>query len=139
MIQRIGDEYALWNYVQSPNMWNRLQERLEKAGGHLIELKVNKLRLGDQDPVTGWYEKIYDKIVIIQAFLIPKGVMELEAAANLHVPNQLTASLVTQGNIDDGDTFDCQGRHYEICDCERVSDGIVTYKRAKLSTYLCDK
>ena len=139
LIQRIGDEYALWNYVQSPNMWNRLQERLEKAGGHLIELKVNKLRLGDQHPVTGWYEKIYDEVVIIQGFLIPKGVVELEAAANLHVPNELSAGLVTRGNIDDGDTFDCQSRHYEICDCERVSDGFTTYRRAMLATYLCDK
>ncbi len=132
LLQRIGDKFALWTYVNVPNMWERLVNRMIEAGGHLIELKVNKLRLGEQDSITGWYEKIYDKTIVIEGFLVSKGVKELEEAASFWVPNTFDAGLVTQGDVRDGDRFECQGIKYEIRDCCQVFDGITTYRKANL-------
>jgi len=116
------------------SLWDRLQQRLLAVGAPLIDLKIEKLELGDErDPITGWYETIYDKLLPVQGIIILKGAKELEAAASLHVPKEYLGFLLTQGNIEDGDRFLWRGKRYVIQEVEEVINGYeVGYRIAKL-------
>src|SRR3990170_1979680 len=66
LIKKVNGKYALWNYAESLSLWDRKQQELQKAGGYLINLVVEKLELGERDPKTGWCKKIYDKKISVQ-------------------------------------------------------------------------
>jgi DNA-binding MarR family transcriptional regulator len=53
LIKKINGKFALWYYTESTKLWERVQKRMREAGGLLIDLEVEKLRLGDRDPITG--------------------------------------------------------------------------------------
>jgi hypothetical protein len=100
----------------------------------LIDLSIEKLELGDKpDPITGWHEKIYDKILPVQGVIILKGAKELEAAASMRVPNEYLGFLLTQGAVEECDRFRWRGEMYVIQEVEDVIDGYdFGYRIAKL-------
>lgn len=134
IIKETAHGYCLWNYIEPTSLWNRLRIKLQGAGGPLIDLKIEKLELGDKrDPITGWYETIFDKLLPVQGIIILKGAKELEAAASLHVPNEFLGFLLTQGSIVEGDRFLWHGKRYVIQEVEEVIDGCeLGYRIAKL-------
>lgn len=134
IIKETANGYSLFNYIEPTSLWNRLRLRLLAAGGPLIDLKIEKLELGDKrDPITGWYETKFDKLLPIQGVMILKGAKELEAAASLHVPKEHLGFLLTQGNVEEGDRFSWHGQRYVIQEVEKVIDGYeLGYRVAKL-------
>jgi transposase-like protein len=134
ILEEIDNKYALWNFVELQSLWDRLRQKLLVAGGSLIDLKIEKLELGDErDPITGWYETIYDKLLPVQGIIILKGAKELETAASLHVPKEYLGFLLTQGNVEEGDRFSWRSKRYVIQEVEEVIDGYdVGYRIAKL-------
>lgn len=134
IIKETVNGYCLWNYIKPSSLWNRLQMKLQSVGGLLIDLKIEKLELGDKrDPITGWYETKYDKLLPVQGVIILKGAKELEAVASLHVPKEHLGFLLTQGNVEEGDRFSWQDKRYVIQEVEEVIDGYkLGYRIAKL-------
>jgi len=134
IIKESASGYSLWNYNELPSLWDCLRQKLLVAGGPLIDLKIEKLELGDErDPITGWYETIYDKLLPVQGIIILKGARQLETAASLHVPKECLGFLLTQGNVEEGDRFSWRGKRYVIQEVEEVIDGYeVGYRIAKL-------
>jgi hypothetical protein len=119
---------------QPVSLWDMLLLRLQGAGAPPIDLKIEKLELSDKrDPITGWYEVRYDKLLPVQGVIILKGAKELEAAASLHVPKDCLGVLLTQGKVEDGDRFLWRDKQYVIQEVEEVIDGYeLGYRIAKL-------
>lgn len=134
IIKESANGYSLWSYNELLSLWDRLRQKLFVAGGPLIDLKIEKLELSDKrDPITGWYEVIYDKLLPVQGVMILKGAKELEMAASLHVSNEYLGFLLTQGAVEEGDRFLWHGKRYVIQEVEEVIDGYeVSYRIAKL-------
>jgi len=87
--------FSLWNYHETPSLWDSLVENMKNSGGHLIKLQIEKLRLGDYDKVTGIPESIYDKVISTQGIIILRGATKLEEILRLRIPPKYVAFLAT--------------------------------------------
>jgi hypothetical protein len=133
IIKETPDGFCLWNFNNPVSLWERTQEKLRKAGAPLIDIQLNKLRLGDQDPITGWYEKIFDVIINIKGILILCGAKEVQVATSIHVPDCFLGFLFTQGDVSEADRFFWRNEQYDIQEIENVIDGVdLSYRIAKL-------
>ena len=133
IIKETPDGFCLWNYTKPTSMWELLQIKLNDAGGPLIELNIEILELGERDKITGWYKKLYDKILPIKGVMILKGAKELEVAGSVQVPPTYLGLLLTDGAIEAGDRFSWRNNLYVIQEVEKIIDGYeVGYRVAKL-------
>ena len=103
VIKETTNGYSLYNFIEQNDLWDRIRQSCLNAGGPLINFKVQKLELGNRDPITGWCEKKYDKVVSIQGIIIRKGAKELKAAASVFISDDYSAFLLTQGSVDEAD------------------------------------
>ena len=133
VIKETAYGYSLNNFIEQNTLWNRIRQSCLNVGGPLINFKVQKLELGDQDPITGWFEKNYDNVVSIQGIIIPKGAKELKAAASVYISDGYSAFLLTQGSVDEADRLIWQEKKYEVKDIEEIFDGnTLSYRIIKL-------
>jgi hypothetical protein len=116
--------YCLYDYEDQPSYWDKIQQKCLKAGGPLIDLKVRKLVLGDQDPVTGWYETDYDTGVSIRGIVVHKGAIELRAAVSNLIPvsGDYSAILLTKGSLDEGDHLEQGDDLYNVTEVNEIID-----------------
>ena len=129
LIKRINGKFALWNYNEPQKTWERVQKRMLEAGGLLIDLEVEKLELGDRDPITGLFKKIFDKKVSVQGVLITKAAKELSEAAKVTIPDEYNAVLITTGSVDLGDRFKWQEFICTVWNADRIFEGnTLSYK-----------
>ena len=132
IIKQTERSYSLSNYTEKESLWNRLKQKLLDAGAPLIDLKIEKFELGEQDPVTNAHA-IYVKVLPVQGIMILRGAKELEAAASLQVPHEYLGFLLTQGAVYERGRFSWRGNQYEIQEVEEVIDGYeFGYNIAKL-------
>jgi hypothetical protein len=126
--------FCLWNYVEPTSLWNRLQLKIMAVGVSLVDMRIEKFELGNKpDPITGWYEEIYEKVLPIKGIVILKGAKELEAATSIYVPKEYLGFLLTQGAVEECDRFMWRGKMYVIQEVEEVIDGYdFSYRIAKL-------
>jgi hypothetical protein len=121
------------NVTKRISLWNRLLLKLEEAGVSLFDIEIQKLELGEPDPITGWFEKIYDKILPVKGVIILKGAKELEIATSIFVSKEYLGFLLTQGAVEECDRFRWRGNIYVIQEVEEVIDGYdLGYRIAKL-------
>jgi len=123
LVKKIDNKYALWDYEEVPNYWDVVQGRMLAAGGRPIKLEVEKLRLGDRDPITGWRKKIYDNKIVVDGVVIPRAATELIEAAKISIKEEYTAALITKGPIDLGDRFNWQEYVCEVWNKEKIYEG----------------
>src|SRR4030042_521649 len=123
LVKRIDNKYALWDYEEVPNYWDVVQGRMLAAGGRPIKLEVEKLRLGERDPITGWRRKIYDKKIVVDGVVIPRAATELIEAAKISIKEEYDAALITKGPVDSGDRFNWQEFICEVRDKEKIYEG----------------
>jgi len=123
LMKEIDGKYALWDYEESPSLWSRKQQELQKAGGYLIKLKVEKLRLGSRDPKTGWCEKIFDTTILVQGVMILKGAIELEALARINFSGENVAALLTQDDVEEDDRLKWQDIGYVVTKVVKIIEG----------------
>jgi hypothetical protein len=123
LVKKIGNKYALWEYEETPSYWELVQGRMLAAGGRPIKLEVEKLRLGEQDPITGWYRKIFDKKIVVEGVVIPKAAKELMEAAKINIEDEYSAALITKGPVDLGDRFTWQEYICIVWNKETIYEG----------------
>lgn len=135
LVKKVNGKYALWYYNTSPSLWDRLVAGLQKHRAPLISLEIEKLRLGDQDSITGWYEPIFDRKITVQGIIILKSANELKAASGVRFPEDSDAVLLTQGAVDLGDRFKWGKQGYVVKNFENVHDGYaLSYRVFHLKT-----
>lgn len=135
LIKKVNGKYALWNYVESPSLWDRVQKKLGEAGGCLINLEVEKHEVSKPDPKTGPLEGEYVRVISIKGVMIFKGAKDLQTAASLSIPDRYYAFLFTQGSVDCKDRLRWQGKYYEVETIEEVFEKQdLSYRIAKLVT-----
>ena len=122
LMKEIDGKYALGDYEESPSMWKHLRHNLERAGGYLISLQVEKLELGERDLRTGWCKKIYDKKLSVQGVMVLKGAIELLAITGLHL-GEYIAALLTPDNVEEDDRFKWQDKGYEVGRVVQILEG----------------
>ncbi len=124
MIKKINDsEYALYEYNKTPTYWEKVQERMLAAGGKMITLEVEKLRLGKRDPITGWCEKIFDRKITVEGVVIPKAATELIEAAKIKIDGDFNAALITRDPVDLGDRFKWQEYTCIVWNSAKIPEG----------------
>ena len=112
-----------------PSKWETLKERTEKFGGHLLDLEIRKLELGEQDPITGWYKENYDQNFPIQGIIVLKGAKDLAAAIPIVIPEKYNACLFTpsisnQEIIEDDQVYwPNKVKRYKIKKVKTIIDG----------------
>jgi hypothetical protein len=109
------------NYLTSN--WDLLLIRAEKAGGSLVEVEFEKLDLGDQDTITGHYERIYHKKPI-QGIFVLEGAIDLQRAIGLGVTERHHALFLTKEEAEEGDRLWFRKTHYYIKDVKEIDEGI---------------
>ena len=123
---------GIWYHLELTNSWYSLKKDFDNVGAILTEIKVGKHRLGDQHPITGNYEQIYDKATI-QGIMMLKGAKTMQAAAKIYVPDEYEAFLLTQASVNEANTLTWQGINYKVKKVEEIYDAyVVSYKIAKL-------
>jgi hypothetical protein len=135
LMKEVDGKYVLGDYEESSTLWNRLRQDLERAGGYLINLQVEKLELGERDQKTGWCKKIYDKKLSVQGVIVLKGAIELLAITGLHL-GEYIAALLTPDNVEEDDRFKWQDKGYEVARVVRIFEG---YNPSFRIAYLRDR
>ena len=123
LVKKIGDKYALWYYNETPNLWERVQARMLAVGGRPIKLEVEKLRLGEQDPITGWFKQIYDKKIVVEGVVISRAARELLEAAKITIEDEYNLALITNGPVDLGDRFVWQDCVCKVWNSAKIYEG----------------
>jgi len=132
IIKKTPKGYCLYGFNDLSSYWDRVQKNCLEAGGSLIDLKAQKLELGDQNPISGHYETNYNPISI-QGIMIHRGAIELKAAASVLIPDAYSAFLLTQASILEGDRLSWRDDLYEVKDLEEIFDGNeLSFRIAKL-------
>jgi hypothetical protein len=133
VIKETQDGFCLWNFTKPMTLWERLQSRLREAGGLLIDLEIEELKLGERDPRTGWCKKLYEKTHPVKGIIVLSGAEELEAAAKISVPSEYLGLLLTDGAVRAGDRFQWRGNLYVLQEVETILEGYeVSHRIAKL-------
>ncbi len=132
IIKETKSGYSLWNFIEQPNLWQRLLEDLKKVKGDLTILRFYKLSLiGPPDPITGWFKKKYDGFGINGVF-IHKGAVELEELTKITFREMTDAVFLTQALVDDGDLI-CLDGIYEVTYVKSIYEGTkISYRIAWL-------
>ena len=126
LVKKIDNEYALWYYNETPNLWERVQARMLAAGGRPIKLEVEKLRLGEQDPITGWFKLIYDEKIMIEGVIIPKAAPELIEAAKINMAldyGEFSLILITKDDPGLGARFIWQEYECKVWNQAKIYEG----------------
>jgi hypothetical protein len=114
-----------------------LAEEMKNVGGHLIKFEIEKLTLGNPDPITGCYEEIYDETISTEGFIVLRGATKLEDVLHLRIPIEYAAFLVVPFFIREGDRFNWKNWTYKVKEVEPFFEGeTLSYMLAKLTTYL---
>jgi hypothetical protein len=128
--------FSLWNYFENPSLWESLVEKMKNAGGHLIKLQIEKLRLGDYDKITGIPESIYDKVISTEGIIILRGATKLEEILGLRIPPKYVAFLASPFPIQEGDRFKFERNVFYVLNVESFYEGeTLNYTLTKLSHY----
>lgn len=122
VIKKTDSGYCLYNFIERPTLWDKIKQKCLDAGGSLTDLTVNKLVLGEQDPITGWFKKNYE-IVSIKGIIIHRGAIELKAAASVIIPDDYSMFLLTKAYFQEGDRLSWKHREYKIKTFEEIYDG----------------
>lgn len=123
---------GIWYHLELTNSWYSLKKDFDNVGAILTEIKVGKHRLGDQHPITGNYEQIYDKATI-QGIMMLKGAKTMQTAVRMYIPNEYEAFLFTQASVNEEDKLTWQGINYKVTKIDPIYDGyVLSYKIAKL-------
>ena len=123
LMKEIDGKYVLWDYEESPTLWFRKQQELQKARGFLIKLQVEKLRLGKRDPKTGWREMIFDEKIMVQGVMVLKGAIELEASAMTSFSGENVAALLTPDDVEEDDLLKWQDIGYVVTKVVKIIEG----------------
>jgi hypothetical protein len=137
--------FSLWYYKESPILWDVMLSELQKAGGHLTKVKLERLLMEKQDRVTRTDNKIYDNPVSIEGIIILKGAAKLEIALRLGLPNQYQfyaitkpsgGFFVTPASVKRGDRFVWSDKMFEADYVEQFFDGeTLSYTLAMLKQH----
>jgi hypothetical protein len=120
-----------WYYKESPNLWDTMLGELQKAGGHLTKVELERLLLEDQDRVSRM-DNIYDNSVSIEGIIILKGAVKLEKALCLGLPDEYKfyatnkpsgGFFVTAVSVKRGDRFVWADKMFEADYVEHFFDG----------------
>jgi hypothetical protein len=103
--------------------WDILLSRAEKAGGFLIEVEFGKLDLGDPDPITGHFKRIYDKKPI-QGILVLEGALNLQRAIGLDAPRRYGAFFLTKSSAEEADWVRFKEKYYYVEDVKPIVEGV---------------
>lgn len=59
IIKESANGYSLWNYKEWRSLWDSLLDDLEKAGGKLLEVRIQRAIYSGRDSETGWRRFAY--------------------------------------------------------------------------------
>jgi hypothetical protein len=135
--------FSLWYYEESSSLWDIMLGELQKAGGHLTKVKLEKFVMTKRDSARGSYN-LYDDPVTIEGVIILRGAAKLEDALRLGTPNEYRFEvthnlssggfLVTTVSVKSGDRFIWQSEIYQVGCTYQFFDGLtLSYTIAKLT------
>jgi hypothetical protein len=139
ILKESAQGFSLWYFRESSTLWDIMLSGLQEAAGHLLKLKLEKLRLV-KNQATGKCEKIYDSMPI-EGVIILRGAAKLEDALHSLIPRRnidflmfgiLDDLLVTPVSVQENDRIVWQNKKYEVTAVKQFFDGeTLSYSLAK--------
>ena len=134
-ILKEGDKgFSLWFFKEVASLWDSLVEKMKNAGGHLIDIQIERFSLGNRDLKTGWPEIIYDQVISTKGFIVFRGATKLENVLKLHIPRKHFVSFVVPVSTEKGERITYMNKIYNVEDREQFFDGeTLSYTLANVS------
>ena len=134
IIKETSKGYALRTYIERPNLWTRLKDKIAKADGGLEEITVQRASFARRDQVTGQREYGYDLEYFVNGMVILKGAVEFVNAARsegIYIEDKYDGAVLTSNPIGYKDHLQWKGKLYEVRDVEEKTDDF-SFRVAKL-------
>ena len=80
--------FSLWFYNESPSLWDTIYGELQKVGGNLTKVKLERLLKERKDYLGHRDGETYVEPVSIEGVIILKGAAKLEQALRKGLPNE---------------------------------------------------
>ncbi len=142
IIKESNQGFSLWFYIESPTLWDTMYSALQKEGGNLTRVKLERL-LKDRKAYGAHLDDDYGEHISIEGVIIFKGASKLEQALCSCLPNNFSfygintsgGYFVTTELVKKGDrlTFkdriveaDCVSQFFDV---ETLSFSLVFLKR----------
>ena len=132
ILKESNQGFSLWFQNETPKLWDTVYGELQKVGGHLTEVKLERLLVERKDYVGRMPNEIYNNPVSIEGVIILKGAAKLEQALRLGLPNEykfyahnkpLGGFFVTPVSVKRGDRFVWSDKMFEADYVEQFFDG----------------
>jgi hypothetical protein len=144
IINETNRGFSLWYYKESPSLWDTVYGELQKVGGHLTSVKLERLLLTEKnvpDLGFGSYRK-YGYPESIEGIIILKGAVALERALGIGLPYEYKfyatnrpsgGFFVTPDSVKREDHFVWADKIFEVDYTEQFFDGeILSFTLAML-------
>jgi hypothetical protein len=124
--------FSLWYYKESPSLWDTVYDELQKVGGRLTEVKLERLLVERKDFVGRVPNEVYVNPVSVHGIIIFKGAAKLEQALFLGLPNGYKINtyaspgngyFVTPTSVKRGDRFIWSDKIIEVDFVKQFFDG----------------
>jgi len=121
ILKESNQGFSLWFYNESPSLWDIMYSALQKAGGHLTIVKLERL-LKERRGYMASPDETYLEPVSIEGIFILRGASKLEQALRTSLPNDFSfygvntsgGYLVTTESIKRGDRFEWNHKIFEV-------------------------
>ena len=131
ILKESNQGFSLWFYNESPSLWDTMYSALQKAGGHLTRVNLERLLKERRDYVVRSDDETYLEPVSIEGIVILKGASKLEQALRTGLPNEFSfygintsgGYFVTTESIKRGDRFSWSDKIIEVDFVNQFFDG----------------
>lgn len=132
ILKESNQGFSLWFHNETPKLWDTLYGELQKVGGHLTRVKLERLLVERKDYVKRMPNEIYANPVSIEGVIILKGAAKLEQALRAGLPNEykfygsnkpMGGYFVTNVSLKRGDRFVWMDKIFEVDYTEQFFDG----------------
>jgi hypothetical protein len=122
ILKETAQGFSLWYYRESQSLWDVVFGELQKVGGHLTKVKLERILVEREGYAKGSNE-VYVNPVWVEGVIILKGAAKLERALRLGLPNEYKTSahhipdggfFVTPISLKRGDRFSWSDKIFEI-------------------------
>ncbi len=144
ILKESNQGFSLWFQIEIPKLWDTMYDQLQKVGGHLTEVKLERLTVERKPYVAYMPNETYKTPVLAKGVIILKGAVELERALVLGLPHEykfyvrnrpLGGFFVTPVLMKRGDRFAWDNKIFEVDSTEHFFDGEnLSYTLAMLKT-----
>ncbi|UCE16288.1 MAG: hypothetical protein JSV12_01340 [Candidatus Bathyarchaeota archaeon] len=134
IMKKTSKGYALSSYVERPNLWTRLKDKIAKAGGGLEEITVQRASFAGRDHETGQRKYGYDLEDSIKGIVVLKGAIEFVNAARsegVYIEDKYDGTVLTSNPIEHRDHLLLKSKLFEVRDVEEKIDDF-SFRVAKL-------